>query len=279
MKKVKVVDNAMTTMYFTYVTQNKINSKRYFGVHKTENINDGYLGSGKLLNKAIRKYGKENFEVIQRCEHNTLELALEMEELVVDADLVADPSWYNLTNGGGYPPNINEFSEERQKEIKAKISAKNKGRKLTKDHCEKIRRAKIGTQHNEETKEKIRQNNIAKGKKPPSRKGSVTSDETKAKLREASIRNGNRPPDATGRKHTESTKAKMSKAKKGKPGHKQTQATRDKIAKTSLGRFVSDETKQKLRKSKPVVTCPHCNKVGGKGAMSRWHFDNCKEIK
>lgn len=24
------------------------------------------------------------------------------------------------------------------------------------------------------------------------------------------------------------------------------------------------------------VECPHCNKVGPKGAMVRWHFDNCK---
>jgi len=25
------------------------------------------------------------------------------------------------------------------------------------------------------------------------------------------------------------------------------------------------------------ITCPHCNKVGGIGAMRRWHLDNCKE--
>lgn len=30
---------------------------------------------------------------------------------------------------------------------------------------------------------------------------------------------------------------------------------------------------------KEINTCPHCNKSGGKGAMQRWHFDNCKFIK
>lgn len=27
---------------------------------------------------------------------------------------------------------------------------------------------------------------------------------------------------------------------------------------------------------KEKVTCPHCNKIGGKNTMGRWHFDNCK---
>jgi len=26
----------------------------------------------------------------------------------------------------------------------------------------------------------------------------------------------------------------------------------------------------------PTITCPHCKKVGDKGNMKRWHFDNCK---
>lgn len=26
----------------------------------------------------------------------------------------------------------------------------------------------------------------------------------------------------------------------------------------------------------PVVTCPHCKKIGGNSGMKRWHFNNCK---
>jgi hypothetical protein len=32
-------------------------------------------------------------------------------------------------------------------------------------------------------------------------------------------------------------------------------------------------------KKKPLVTCPHCGKEGGKPSMTRFHFDNCKTKK
>lgn len=30
-------------------------------------------------------------------------------------------------------------------------------------------------------------------------------------------------------------------------------------------------------KKHKLITCPHCNKIGGSGSMSMWHFDNCKK--
>ena len=47
---------------FVYKTTNLINKKIYVGVHSTDNLDDWYLGSGKRLLLAIRKYGKENFK-------------------------------------------------------------------------------------------------------------------------------------------------------------------------------------------------------------------------
>ena len=43
------------------MTTNLINNKKYIGMHYGSE-DDDYLGSGKLLTRAIKKYGKENFK-------------------------------------------------------------------------------------------------------------------------------------------------------------------------------------------------------------------------
>lgn len=50
--------------YIVYKTTNQINGKYYIGVHaqdKDPYQEDGYIGSGPVLQAAIKKYGKENF--------------------------------------------------------------------------------------------------------------------------------------------------------------------------------------------------------------------------
>lgn len=50
-------------MYYGYVykTTNKINNKIYIGKHEKSSYDPSYFGSGKILEQAIKKYGKENF--------------------------------------------------------------------------------------------------------------------------------------------------------------------------------------------------------------------------
>lgn len=48
--------------HIVYCTTNLINNKQYVGVHTTNDLNDGYLGSGTLFKKKLEKYGEDNFE-------------------------------------------------------------------------------------------------------------------------------------------------------------------------------------------------------------------------
>lgn len=47
----------MTILYYLYEIKNNINGKIYVGVHQPNNIDDGYMGSGKAIKSAIQKYG------------------------------------------------------------------------------------------------------------------------------------------------------------------------------------------------------------------------------
>jgi len=82
--------------YYVYKIINNQNGKFYIGAHKTENLKDGYFGSGVALKKAIKKYGKENFtkEILKFCESE-----FEMYDLEKELVIISETS-YNMTLGG-----------------------------------------------------------------------------------------------------------------------------------------------------------------------------------
>ena len=85
-------------IYYTiYKITNILNNKYYIGKHQTKNLDDGYFGSGKLIQRAIKKYGIENFtKEILFIFDNEVEMNL-MEERYV----ITDPKLsYNLCPGG-----------------------------------------------------------------------------------------------------------------------------------------------------------------------------------
>lgn len=84
-----------------YETTNTITQKIYVGIHKTKNINDGYLGSGKIIRQAIEKYGKEAFTRRIISFYDSENEMREAEKNYVTEDFVARDDTYNLVVGGG----------------------------------------------------------------------------------------------------------------------------------------------------------------------------------
>ena len=185
------------TYNYTYLTTNLINGKQYFGVHSSDikPEEDPYLGSGNLLIKAIKKYGKHNFKREICAYFDNYEAAFLMEKEVVNEEWIRSPDTYNIALGGygGY------ISDEAQ--IKKSKSMTGKKRQTnytaTKSHRDNLSKALSG------------QGNGMYGKKH--------STESKDKMSaSASLRTG-KYNSMYGKKHSAESKNKMSQSRKGKP--------------------------------------------------------------
>ena len=86
--------------YGIYKITNKVNGKMYIGQHQTENLDDGYLGSGDVIKRAVKKYGKESFtkEWLEFAE-NPEDLNY-LERTYVNEEWLARPDVYNISLGG-----------------------------------------------------------------------------------------------------------------------------------------------------------------------------------
>jgi group I intron endonuclease len=86
--------------YTVYKITNLINEKIYIGVHRTNNLDDDYFSSSKLVKLAVKKYGIENFvKDILYVYDNPEEMFLKEKE-IVNKEFVQRADTYNLTCGG-----------------------------------------------------------------------------------------------------------------------------------------------------------------------------------
>lgn len=115
---------------YIYKTTNKLNGKIYVGQHKGT-FTLKYLGSGKLLKRAINKYGTKNFyvEFIDYCE--TFEEANNKEKYWINKLNSLFPNGYNIANGGWGGDIFNTLSEKQKKDVLLRISKSLKGRKFS----------------------------------------------------------------------------------------------------------------------------------------------------
>ena len=109
--------------YIIYITTNQVNGKIYVGLHRTDTpeIFDNYLGCGVYTNspksymnggtifqRAVAKYGPDKFKrkTLKICD--TLEEAQRFEAEIVNESFIERTDTYNMTLGGGYPPNLSK---------------------------------------------------------------------------------------------------------------------------------------------------------------------------
>lgn len=183
-----------------YKIVNIINNKEYVGVHRTNNINDSYLGSGKLIRKAVEKYGKYNFKkeilFIFDNDEEGERMAFEEEGRIVNVEYTLREDTYNISVGGNINPvmhgeNNPFFNKKHSQELIEQIANKNRGRISTEEQRKRNSEASKEVWKREGFREKMIE--ISTGKKrsektkrlmSESRMGKKLSEETKKKLSE-----------------------------------------------------------------------------------------------
>ena len=86
--------------YYLYKITNLVNNKVYVGIHSTDNLDDGYFGSGRALKQSISKHGKENFKKEILEFFNSAEEMCQREKEIVNEQFVSSQQTYNLAVGG-----------------------------------------------------------------------------------------------------------------------------------------------------------------------------------
>lgn len=184
------------------MTINLINDKKYVGSHATDNIDDTYLGSGKLIIKAIKKYGKQNFKriIIEECKD--IETARLLESCCIKKYNTLNPNGYNLhPSGGSYKGSIDNRG----------VNHPLYGTKLSSERKLKISNSEKGKTVSIETREKI--SKLNKGKIPWNKGKQGISDETRLKLKNSLT---GRKSSNKGKKISDEQKEQISKKLQGR---------------------------------------------------------------
>ena len=90
----------MKHYFYLYEVRNNISGKIYVGVHKTRNLNAGYMGSGKVIQRSIEKNGIENFTKTILEHFDSSEEMYAREKEVVHEEFLNRDDTYNLRRGG-----------------------------------------------------------------------------------------------------------------------------------------------------------------------------------
>ncbi len=114
---------SLKMFYTIYKITNTSNNKFYIGAHKTSNLDDGYMGSGSDIKKAIKRYGLENFTKEILHVFDSPDEMFNQEKILLEG-VWNTPSCYNKMPGG-YGGGPGSAWAENNKNAKASSDAGN----------------------------------------------------------------------------------------------------------------------------------------------------------
>ena len=140
---------------YVYITENAVNGRKYIGKHESKEYDSSYLGSGKVLAEAIRKYGTESFT------NRVLYIASSREELNRAEKTYIEiyrrkygRRLYNIASGGDGGNVFYNASEDEKQEFVKKMTEINRERCGSDDFKKKLSKATSKRYESEEERRK-----------------------------------------------------------------------------------------------------------------------------
>lgn len=119
------MQNRATQRKYHYIYKiTRFDGRYYIGMHSTDNLDDGYFGSGKLITRSIKKYGREKHtkEILEFLD-SRISLK-EREKELVNEEIINDSKCMNLMLGGhgGWAGNPNSLIQFRNPEVRKRAT-------------------------------------------------------------------------------------------------------------------------------------------------------------
>lgn len=132
LRNLRIENQCNNMLGYIYLTTNIINNKKYIGQRRAFDCSpeiDDYLGSGTILQRAIKLYGKENFtkEILEYCD-SIDELNEAEKKWIAYYNAVLSDEFYNIASGGLAGDTWSGRSKEDKDIFREKIRESNKNR-------------------------------------------------------------------------------------------------------------------------------------------------------
>jgi hypothetical protein len=195
---------------YLYRIENLLNGNFYIGIHRTDNLNDDYFGSGTILKRAIKKHGIENFKKEILEFFDSYENALKKEKEIVTPEFLKNKKCYNVREGGYGNCKMSDLIKKKISKNMKKIWKSENHKKLMRERCfNDIRNKKISekikkwiTENPEKHKErmlKINKNPDKIKKMAEKHKGMKRSDNARNNISIAAKKNHAKNPNLCGK--------------------------------------------------------------------------------
>ena len=243
-------------MAYTYRLEWSIGDERfyYYGVKYAKNccpseLGTTYFSSSKHVKDFIQIHGNPCVAEVDRVFEIPDDAVAYEAKVLAENNAAENPNWLNRTNGHKH------FFATHETAVASGLSQR--GKKLTDDHKDKIRKTTTATWSDPELR--AAQSKRIKGRKDTpeaikNKKAAQGSPEGRLRNRQANLGKRRTP------EQIENYKAAAQK-RKDDPAYLE-----------KLGASISLAWSKK-----PIVQCPYCDMKGKKGRnMTIYHFDNCK---